>query len=289
MLAGIVCATIGCAPSGPGAPAPTDVWVADLIEAGSMVGVGTPTNLTRRLDYDNQPAFVPDGTALLYTSRRGAQTDIFRIELESGAAAPVAVTLESEYSATPVPDGDGFSVVRVERDGRQRLWSFPYGGGLPGLLLERPEPVGYHAWVDASTIALYVLGNPATLHLAGLDGSTRLVREGIGRSLQPVPGARALAYVDKPAEGRWWIRRLDLDTGEDEALVATLIGSEDFAWTPEGRLLMAQGAVLFELQPGGESTEWRELADMGPHGAGAITRLAVSPGGDRVAFVAAAR
>ena len=60
---------------------------------------------------------------------------------------------------------------------------------------------------------------------------------------------------------------------------------EDYAWTPDGKLLMGQGAKLFVWDPtlGGD---WREIADLGSAGIGGITRLAVSPLGDRLALVA---
>ena len=40
-----------------------------------------------------------------------------------------AETPENEYSPQPIPDDDGFSVVRVEADGDQRLWRFGPAGG----------------------------------------------------------------------------------------------------------------------------------------------------------------
>ena len=58
-------------------------------------------------------------------------------------------TVESEYSPTPLPAADGFSTVRVEQDGTQRLWAFDSSGGAPRLLLETIQPVGYHGWLGA--------------------------------------------------------------------------------------------------------------------------------------------
>jgi hypothetical protein len=67
-----------------------------------------------------------------------------------------------------------FSAIRVEADSVQRLWSFESGGTNPEVILEGVEPVGYHAWLDHDMVALYVLGEPATLQIAsvsrGADG-----------------------------------------------------------------------------------------------------------------------
>ena len=47
----------------------------------------------------------------------------------------------------------------------QRLWQFGADGRNPRLVLENVKPVGYHLWVDVRTLALYVLGQPAQVHL----------------------------------------------------------------------------------------------------------------------------
>ncbi|HXG95202.1 MAG TPA: hypothetical protein VNN73_22895 [Blastocatellia bacterium] len=48
---------------------------------------------------------------------------------------------------------------------------------------------------------------------------------------------------------------------------------------------MAKGAKLFKFTPG-KDQDWQEVADFSGEGITAITRLAVSPAGNRVAFVA---
>ena len=55
-------------PTAAGAPS-TDVYVGDLGAAGALT-VGNLRNVTDREGYDNQPAFLPDGTGILYTSGR---------------------------------------------------------------------------------------------------------------------------------------------------------------------------------------------------------------------------
>src|SRR5438067_362841 len=108
----------------------TDIFVAPLVVRGDRVEVGTPVNVTRRFGYDNQPAFSPDGRRLYYTSVRDSapapsQADIWQYDFASQRSTRVTATSESEYSATPTPDGHAISVVRVERDSTQRLWRFP--------------------------------------------------------------------------------------------------------------------------------------------------------------------
>ena len=273
-----------------GAPS-TDIFLADLNARGARVTVGAPVNVTQRTGYDNQPFFTPDGRGFLYTSVNDGQADIWRYDIAAGRGAPVTTTPESEYSATPLPDGSGFSVVRVEADSTQRLWRFDWDGGHPTLILPGVRPVGYHAWGDATTVGLFILGQPATLQLADLrKGTATVVARDIGRGVQRVPGRPAISFVQKspPPDSVWSVAELDLTTRQVRPLVHTLPGVDQYAWTPTGVLLMAKGAKLYEWRPG-SGADWREVADFTTQGLTSITRLAVSPRGDRLALVGADR
>src|SRR5205085_6300 len=149
-----------------------DIFVVALTNRAGQIALGRPVNITAHAGYDNQPSFTPDGAGILYTSQRDSkQTDIYRYDLKTGATTQLTATPESEYSPTVMPNGKTFSVVRVEADKRQRLWQFPLAGGAAALTLENVEPVGYHLWLDARTLALFVLGaegKPNTLQLVTL-------------------------------------------------------------------------------------------------------------------------
>jgi len=262
-------------------PPPTDIFVADL---GPDLKPGSFKNMTDRDGYDNQPAFLDENRLLFTSIRADGQADIYRLEV-GGGIERVTFTQESEYSPTPMPGGTRFSAVRVEFDGTQRLWAFPLEGGAGRLLLNR-APVGYHAWLDAQRVGLFILGEPPSLHLGDLRRQTsRRLLGGIGRGLKRAPGPDALTVVEKPQSGSWRIVRVGLPDGESEALIDTLEGSEDFAWTADGALLMAKGAALYAAFPGREKT-WRQIADLSGQGLSGITRIAVSPGMSRIALVA---
>ncbi len=268
------------------APAPsTDIYLTQV--AGGWA-LGQIRNLTDREGYDSQPAFLPDGSALLYASQREGQTDIYRYDLESGARRRVTSTAEAEYSPTPMADGVSFSSVRVEADGTQRLWRFPLAGGEPQLLLPAVAPVGYHAWFDADTLALFVLGEPPRLEIARLaSGEARAVAENPGRSLHAVPGRPgAVSFVEKTSEeGPWPLAVYETATGSITRLGTILPGSEDYVWTAAGELLMGSGSKLSVGTVGADGIAWREIADLASAGVAGISRLALSPDGRWLAIV----
>jgi hypothetical protein len=269
------------------APPSTDIFLVEMTGRNAEVKVGEPVNVTKRDGYDNQPMFLPDGRSLLYTSiREDRQADIYQYDIEKKSTTRITATKEAEYSPTPTPDGKFMSVVRVEADSSQRLWKFPLGGGEPSLVLEAIKPVGYHAWVDENTVALFVLGSPATLQLADVrTGKAEVIVENIGRTLLRVPRQDKVSFVHRVSENELIIKAFDVKTRQITSLISTLPGSEYYAWTPDGVLLMGQGAKLFKCEPG-KDVEWQEFADFSKFGVKQITRLAVSAKGDRLALVA---
>ena len=286
MIATLVLAVLQAA-AAPQGPPGTDIWVADLTIRDGRVNVGKPLNVTARPGYDNQPAFLPDGSGFLYT-RIGAdgQADMWRYDFATHSARAVTATRESEYSPTLMPKSGGISVVRVELDSTQRLWRLDPDGGHPALLFEKIKPVGYHAWAGDSALALFVLGTPNALVLARLGSEhADTVARNIGRAMQPIPGRRAVSFVQIVDSTRSWLMELDADSATVRRLILLPRGAEFHLWTAGGLVLASDGASLYQWDSRGAAS-WERVADLSALGLKGVTRLAVSPAGDRLALVA---
>ena len=275
-------------PLPPGPPGP-DIWLALLTSTPEgLPSIGTPANLTERPGYDNEPYFWPDGSGFWFTAvdEHSGQADIWSYDITSAAVAQVTQSLpESEYSATPLPDGSGISVIRVEADSTQRVWRFDADGRNAAVLIPDIAPVGYHEWADEQTVVMFVLGDPATLQIWNQNlGLLPVAAHDVGRSIQPIPGSHDVSYVQLHADGTSSIMRLRPGTGESELLTATLDGGDFHAWTPDGALLMGRGSSLVAWKPGAGS-EWTEVASFADIGI-TISHLAVSPDGAHIAIVA---
>ncbi|HEX5070933.1 MAG TPA: hypothetical protein VFV78_12025 [Vicinamibacterales bacterium] len=269
------------------APPATEVYLAP-IRAGATPQLGPWINISNDPDYDNQPSFLPDNSGLLFSSRRdGKQTDIYRYDLPSKTIRQLTRTPESEYSPTVTPDGKSFSVIRVESDNTQRLWRFDVDGGNPRLVLEHVKPVGYHAWIDETHLALFILGAgggaQATLQIADTStGKAEIAATGIGRSVLIRPGAGTVSYMTTGASRQ--VMEWNPKTGSATALFAPLESSQDAAWAQPGVLWMASGTrIMSRATP---DPEWSLLADLSGTAIKSITRLAISPDGRWLAFVA---
>ena len=271
-------------PSPVPAPPASDIFIVDL-KGNEKLKVGQPIKITSGAGYNNQPSFLPDGRGLLYTSIKNKQADIYRYDIRSGTTTQVTNTPESEYSPTLMPDGKAISVVRVEADGTQRLWKFPLAGGEPSLILENIKPVGYHLWIDDHTLALFILGRPNTLQLADVrTGKAEFVIDNPGRILRRIPREDKFSFVHKVSDQEWLVKSFDLKTKAVRTIIKTFPGVEDYAWTSKGVLLMARDSKLFSRKE--SDWAWVEIGDFSKAGLRNITRIAVSPKGDRIAVVA---
>jgi dipeptidyl aminopeptidase/acylaminoacyl peptidase len=247
--------------------------------------VGTPINISNSPGYDNQPSFLPNNSGVLFTSNRdGKQTDIYRYDIKSKAVTQLTHTDENEYSPLVTPDGKAFSVVRGDA---QQLWRFDLDGSNPKLVYAPKGLIGYHAWIDATHLAVYVLGAqgaPNTLQLIDLAADTaEVVDTTVGRSILVRPGKRTVSYISR-AESEWTVKEFNPKTKAITPVFKTPARTEDSAWTPDGRLVMAQGSALVSWHPG--ETAWTIIADLSTEGFTGISRLAVSRDGHWMAIVA---
>lgn len=287
-------------PPAPQTPPPTEIYLAPFGEGKGKtiqiaivsvqkegVSVGKPINITNNPGYDNQPFFLSDSSGVLFSSRRdGQQNDIYRYDIATKKVTQLTHTPENEYSPTVTPDGKTFSTVRGDE---QRLWRFNLDGSDAGLAYAHKGKIGYHEWISPNQIAAFILGvdgGPNTLEFCDIpSGVTAVVATDIGRSLHMRPGHTTLAFVDKSDKTAWRIKEIDPGTRKTDVLNTTVEGSEDFAWTPGGRIVMGAKSKLYFWREQNEE-RWLEFGDLAKSGISSITRVAVSPNGKWIAIVA---
>jgi len=270
-------------PTAAGAPS-TDIWVGSLTRGEAGFAVQDLENATNRVGYDNQPSFGSDDALYFVSAGDTIQTEVMRYNFGGDPREPITRTPEaSEFSPILIPGQAAFSAIHELR-GKQYLWRYAADGAEIGPIFATAEPVGYHAWADETVVAMFILGSPPTLQVGdAASGQIRVIAERPGRSIHRIPGSTDISFVRKVSDGEWWIERLDPFTGESERLVQTLPGREDYAWTPDGAILMGDDGMLHAWT---SESGWAEVQDFTPLGLGGISRIAVSPNGARIAIVA---
>jgi hypothetical protein len=262
----------------------TDIWLADINQGTT----GNPVKINPTTGYNNQPHFSVDGSIIYFTrempdSQKGAQTDIAAYSIGDGQTRMVNSGDQSEYSPTPIPGKNALSVIEVEPDQKQRLWSIDIDNGDTTLLLPGVEPVGYHAWINDSSVAMFILGEPFTLQTAEIGvGNATIVAENIGRTIRRHPLTGEILYVDKTSEP-WEIAALNVDTGFKRMIMPLFHQGEDFTIDGNGTYWTGKGNKLYSRLPGDE--DWTLVADFSMSGIGNITRLATDPASSKIAIV----
>jgi hypothetical protein len=235
--------------------------------------------------YNNQPAFFGNNELWLTVQFAAdtTQTDIMALDLLLKTQTRITATPNTaEYSPTLMPGGKRFSVIRVEEDRNQRLWSFPVDRSDNGRV-ELPDVynVGYHCWLRDTLLALFIVGEdgqPHTLQSVGLKGQKmQKIASNIGRCLVKRPDGKLL-FVQKPTEQTWFLKTWDPKDNTQEILVKMPEGTEDFALLSDGTLLAGKGPKLFQYKSA-RAADWKEIADLSKYGVRKITRMTASKDG----------
>ncbi|MFG6466022.1 TolB family protein [Roseateles sp. BYS87W] len=271
---------------------------------GATGQVSEVTNITPVKGANFQPSFTRDGQAVLFASDRTGSNNVYRYDLASGATTALTATPHNLYSPTPLPDGSGFSAVRVvEADPaygieskQPSLWRFGWDGQeiAPVVPVMR---VGYHAWVDGERLALFIVDDVAerNAHRAVLfnrsTGKSTPLTDKPGRSLGRSADGRRALYVDQTDPEHWQLCAQGEGETTPQVLVETPVGpdgvkdpnrSQYFAALPDGSVLMARGALVLRWS-GKPGARFEPLAEL-PGVNGNIRNLTASPDGKRLAF-----
>jgi hypothetical protein len=266
----------------------SEILLFDLKIKKNKITISNPKNITNHPGYDNQPGFNRNEPVLYYSSfNEDGRSDIKSFNYETNETESITQTQEREYSPTHTPDGEFLSCIIQRDNGAQDLGKYPLAGGDPYTIVDNLT-VGYHVWTDNSHIAMFILGEPNTLHYLRLPTKEDTVlAQNIGRSLHQIPGERAISFIQKNSATNWEIKKLDTETMLISTIAPTLPGREDICWTPDGKIISSDGTKLFVFDPK-KGKSWKEI----PLAAGAellkgVSRLAINSKGDKLAVVVA--
>jgi len=274
----------------------TDIWLGHLDLSGGRVAITELVNITKRPGYDNQPAFFPDQRTLAYTVE--AETGVHSVlyDLTTGKARPLPSA--KGYSPTPTDDGKQFMTTV---NGYVALRDLD--GTLIRALTDSVR-VGYYTPVDARTFVLFINDPDRRIVIYDVDGkSMETMAVGAITPLYKVPGENAYTFVAvtpfssdsavaariDPDSLRIELRKLDLDRRRVETLAVIPFGTTgQHIWTPRQTLLMASGNRILEWSPAAPDT-WKPVASFDDPDLQRISRIVISPRGDRIAIVSVAR
>jgi len=258
------------------AQADTEVYLAKFNIQGTSVLLSDLRNISQNEGYDNQPSFL-DNSTMLYAATRNGQTDILIYNLRTGAKKWLSDSPDgSEYSPLKIPSKNAVSAIRLDKDGKQLLYSYDLFTGESDVLNEELK-VGYHVWHSTNIIVATVLKDDRMdlVVMNTEDNSTRIYQKDVGRSLHKIPNSKLISYISKEEES-WSVKSLDPESGATKYLMAMPSGTEDMVWLADGTAMVAKGKSIACFKPG-KDEQWNLLHNFRDKEINNLSRLAISP------------
>jgi Tol biopolymer transport system component len=270
-------------------PNRTRIYLVPLAASPDHVELGAPVLATSKQGYVNQPAFLADGSGMYFTWRpAGSQADIWLRDLRTREERPVTCSSEEEYVASPAPDRQELTVVRVDPDRSRRLVVLGLDGAIRRALFPTLTSIGAYRWADDHTIAI-LAGEPDGSFAIWIGdvstGALDKVAHHVRAALATIPGRRAVSYVDDSDPDHLQLRSIDLATHATAQLLSLPDSVDNIAWLSDGSVLAARGTQI--LRASAAAPDWREVASLAGKIEGTISRLVVSPDQQRLAVVVA--
>ncbi|NVN18605.1 steroid delta-isomerase [Muricauda sp. HICW] len=265
----------------------TEVYLFDLSMNNGKPILTNPKNISNNPGYDNQPSFWDNGS-VLFASTRKDQTDILRFNVDEGSTSSwlTYTTAGSEYSPLRIPGENAISAIRLDVDGLQRLYQYDFKSreSIPITDLK----IGYHVWYNKHILVATVLvENRMDLKIINLEDNTqKTVYQNVGRSLHKIPGSDLVSFIGKRNNNAWEILSLDPISGESKKITNTYNKEEDICWLNKNTIITGAGKQLLTLNIDSENATWETVIAFPQEEINNISRIAISPNGKRLAFVA---
>jgi Tol biopolymer transport system component len=263
----------------------TEVFVFDIAPSYTGIELLNVRNVSNNEGYDNQPSFISN-EALVFAGNNNGQIDISEYDFNTKLKRWVnAETEGGEYSPQKFPSSTDVAAVRLDKDGKQRLYRYSAKTGESSVILEDLQ-VAYFAFYNDQKILATVLNNEK-LDLVMIDLQLKSVDtlfSDAGRSIQKVPKSKSISYTLINESKKLDLYVLDINSGESYFICELPTGVQDYVWLNDTQVLVGMNSTLYLYDTLGEA-EWNKVASVSEFGIKNISRMAISPNGKKLALV----
>lgn len=259
----------------------TEIFLYDINRNNSKIEVNNGKNVSNNQGYDNQPSFADDKT-ILFASTKNGQTDILKYNTFDFSKTWINATEGGEYTPLKIPNKNSVSAVRLDKDGKQRLYAYDLNTGESTELI-KDLVVAYYTWYDENTIVSAVIeGDDLNLYVHDLkNGTNKKYASNVGRSFHKIPNSNLVSFISKTNTKVWQIKSLNPLTGATKVIANTIKDIEDICWLNEKNLLSGKEGILYKLTLQ-KDNNWKKVKDLADDGIINITRLAVNSKGSKL-------
>jgi len=251
----------------------TEIFLFDATYDSGEIELINGKNISNNEGYDNQPSFINDN-AILFSSTRNGQTDILEYRDNYGSKTWLCFTEGGEYTPLKIPNSNKVSAVRLDKDGKQRLYAYDLRNAENSELI-KDLVVAYYTWYNKDIVVSAVIEDDnLNLYTSNVkEGWNRKYQTNVGRSFHKIPNTNLVSYISKENDSIWQIKSLDPLTGSTKFITNTLPGVEDICWLINGTILSSKDNLVYALDTKNNSV-WKKVMDLKSMGVNKITRIA---------------
>ncbi|WP_157957288.1 nuclear transport factor 2 family protein [Winogradskyella tangerina] len=262
-----------------------EIFLFDLETKNSRIEVSNGKNISNNEGYDNQPSFM-NNDYILYASTRKGQTDIAQYHINYKSKNYINYTPGGEYTPLKIPNKNAVSAVRLDSDGKQRLYTYNLSNGESTELI-KDLVVAYYTWYDDNTtVSAVIEDEQLNLYVTDItSGKSNRYATTVGRSFHKIPNSNLVSFIYKESDERWQIRSLNPSNGITRLIANTMEGVEDICWLNGKTLLSGKDGILYKLTLK-KDNNWKRVADLSSYGIKDISRLTINPEGTKLLIAA---
>ncbi|MBO9465712.1 Tol-Pal system protein TolB [Tropicibacter sp. R15_0] len=182
------------------------------------------------------PRFSPDGRTVVYSLTQGSNTDIWAMDVASGATRRLSVSPAIETAPSYSPDGSQI-VFESDRSGTQQLYIMPAAGGEATRISFGQGRYGTPVWSPRGDLIAFTKQNQGRFHIGVMrtDGSEErlLTASFLDEGPTWAPNGRVLMFARETqgAQGASALYSVDI-SGRNLKRVRTPAGGSDPSWGP---------------------------------------------------------
>ena len=182
------------------------------------------------------PRFAPDGQTVVYSISQGSNTDIYSMNINSGATNRLTNTPAIETAPSFSPDGNRI-VFESDRSGTQQLYVMPASGGEATRISFGEGRYGTPVWSPRGDLVAFTKQSKGRFHIGVMrtDGSEERLLTASFLDEGPTwsPNGRVIMFARETqgADGRSTLYSVDI-TGRNLRPVRTPEGGSDPSWGP---------------------------------------------------------
>jgi serine/threonine protein kinase len=256
------------------------------IDLRAKPGVSAERILTRGLSHDRQPTYSLHGDAVLFSSNRSGNLDLWRLSFATGSLQQITDDPANDWDPAYSPDGQNIA-WSSNRGGHQEIWMARADGGQPRQISNDGQDAENPVFLRDGRSILYVSWNEA--------------KRGVWKIHADRSEARLLLpdymYAEVSADGRYFVSLSRsqtihaFDTADASRVPFEILDAGRMRWMPDSRGIAfvsrnekgIPGVFVQQFAPGKDTSKSRH-----PLGGFDPDRIAdtfgISPDGNRLAI-----